>query len=239
MKRNMLIVHLLPFLFMMLGCDISGPSDQLVKNTVNSLAEKHFSVISNEYEILNVTIDNKYKQKDPMSGMDAFIYEVAVSLKAKKDFTYDYWKAWNLQLHLAESLFDKDGRVKSVKKGTVKEYKGKFAFLKYGKEWRYTALDLHGFSFKREVPKERVQESKTTSVTPPLTKPSLLNIPKEKKLPLIIILGFAAGVVIFLTVLTKIKKRKITHEEINFCPECGTKSFADDNFCPNCGKSLK
>jgi len=216
----------------MLGCDISGPSDQLVKNTVNSLAEKHFSVISNEYEILNVTIENKYKQKDPMSGMDAFIYEVTVSLKAKKNFTYDYWKAWNLQLHLAESLFDKDGRVKSVAKGTTKQYKGTFAFSKYGKEWRYEALDLHGFSFKREVPKELVQESKSHSGSILQTKPI------GKEFLLAIILGIAIFGIASLIILTKIQKRKVIQEKFSFCPECRTKVQSDDRFCPECGKGL-
>jgi len=232
MKHNMLIILLLLFLLTMLGCEISGPSDQLVKNTVNSLAEKHFSVISKEYEILNVTIDNKYKRKDPMSGMDAFIYEVKVSLKAKKDFTYDYWKAWNLQLHLAESLFDKDGRVKSVKKGTVKEYKGKFAFSKYGKEWRYTALDLHGFSFKREVPKELVQESKSHSGSLLQTKPI------GKEFLLAIILGIAILGIASLIIMTKIQKRKVTQEKFSFCPECRAKVQSDDRFCHECGSKI-
>lgn len=71
------------------------------------------------------------------------------------------------------------------------------------------------------------------------SKPPLLGLPKEKELPLIIIVIFAIGVVIFLTVLTKIKRKKIAPEVIEFCPECGTKSFADDNFCRNCGQSLK
>lgn len=71
------------------------------------------------------------------------------------------------------------------------------------------------------------------------SKPPLLSIPKEKELPLIIIVGFAIGVVILLTVLNTIKKRKITHEEINFCPECGIKLISDGNFCHNCGYSLR
>jgi len=71
------------------------------------------------------------------------------------------------------------------------------------------------------------------------SKPPLISLPREKVLPLAIILAVVILGITFLTILTKIQKRKADQEKFNFCPECGTKANPGDNFCQNCGQSLK
>jgi ribosomal protein S27AE len=63
--------------------------------------------------------------------------------------------------------------------------------------------------------------------------------PIGKEFLLAIILAVAVFGITFLIILTKIQKRKVTHEKFSFCPECGTKVNSDNNFCQNCGQSLK
>jgi len=63
--------------------------------------------------------------------------------------------------------------------------------------------------------------------------------PFVKAYLLAIILAVAIVAVTFLSILSKIQKRKVTLEEYIFCPECGTKADPGDNFCQNCGQGLK
>ncbi|MBS3919502.1 MAG: zinc ribbon domain-containing protein [Deltaproteobacteria bacterium] len=227
MKKIFNIFLLLIGLGFYLGCGAWGPNEDAVKNTVKANAIKFLDSngiffwkwgsprLSEIWDIAEIIIENNYKQKDPFTGGDLYIYEVKVKLKAKKDFKDAYC----------------DEKI-NVKKGDSRNMVGTFSFEKYGKEWRYTALNLHGFSFKREDPKELVQESKTLSLTPPQTKPI------GKEFLLAIILAVAVLGITSLTILTKIQKRKVTPVKINFCPECGTKVQSDDRFCQECGKGL-
>lgn len=63
--------------------------------------------------------------------------------------------------------------------------------------------------------------------------------PFVKAYLLAISLAVAIVAVTFLSILSKIQKRKVTLEEFNFCQECGAKADPSDNYCQNCGQSLR
>lgn len=72
-----------------------------------------------------------------------------------------------------------------------------------------------------------------------ISKPSLLALHKGKTILLAVTLFSVIGAVISIVVLTKLRKKKILREKINFCPECGKKILSNNYFCPNCGQKLE
>lgn len=149
------------------GCS-GGPDKDMVKQTVGYIATKQIN--RNIWEVSEITLDNSWKQRNPLTGLDMHVYEVTVVIKAKTNFIkrtsgfsvmpFEWeWKSSNSDLEdvfPSKRIEDDQGRVYG--KGTTRHYSGEIGFSKEGKEWRYYLLgntEMFGLispqTFKKQI----------------------------------------------------------------------------------------
>jgi len=157
MKKTILTAMAVVFItmFFTAGCS-GGPSKDLIQKTATKYVLETFD--NNLWEIEKIIVDNSYNKKNPWNGMDLYIYEITVVMKARTNLIRYLWaspevirKSGLEDVFPSKKIKNDQGRV--FGKGTARWYTTVLGFSKYGKEWRHEALNSFGvqFKFKKQI----------------------------------------------------------------------------------------